>query len=146
MPNPPPSLLANEERLWTFDLDKSQVRGRYDCVRDIRRSHCQPFCACMLLNWSKHMLASSWSREYWLLKIFCLLCVCFGTRGLTSNNLEAWSRILHSVQEGGPGPSPGRRVLLPDCGNFLDLRMNLDCRISWQRGKRALKTGTAATM
>jgi hypothetical protein len=39
------NLSANGKRLWTFDLDKSQVRGRYNCIRDIRKSHCQPFCA-----------------------------------------------------------------------------------------------------
>jgi hypothetical protein len=46
MPYPhPPSLLANQERLWTFDLYKSQVRGRYNCIRDIRRNHHWPFCS-----------------------------------------------------------------------------------------------------
>jgi hypothetical protein len=43
----PSSLLAIQERLWTFDLDKSQVRSRCNCVRDIRRSHYQSFCAHM---------------------------------------------------------------------------------------------------
>jgi hypothetical protein len=41
----PPSLLANWERLWNFDLDKSQVRHRYNCIRAIRRTHWQSFCA-----------------------------------------------------------------------------------------------------
>jgi hypothetical protein len=35
-----PSLLTNRARLWTFDQDKSQVRGRCNCVRNMRRSHC----------------------------------------------------------------------------------------------------------
>jgi hypothetical protein len=78
----PPSLLASRERLWTLDLNKSQVRGRYKCVRDIRRSHCQPFCAFVLLSWNEHMPASSWSREIALSR-FSVSCVSvFGTRGL----------------------------------------------------------------
>jgi hypothetical protein len=83
MPLPiPPSLSTNWKRLWTFDLDKSQLRGKYNCVRDIRRSHCQPFCACMLLSWSEHMLAPSWSREIALSR-FSVSCVSvFSTRGL----------------------------------------------------------------
>jgi hypothetical protein len=79
----PPSLLANQERLWTFDLDKSQVRGRYNCIRDIRRSHCQPFWACVLLSRSEHMLAPSWSREIALSR-FSVSCVSvFSTRRLS---------------------------------------------------------------
>jgi hypothetical protein len=42
----PLSVLANWERLWTSDLDKSQVRGRYNCIRDVRRSHSWTFCVC----------------------------------------------------------------------------------------------------
>jgi hypothetical protein len=83
----PPSLLANQGRLWTFDLNKSQVRGRCNCVRDIR-SHCQAFCACMLLSRSEHMLAPSWSRENWLVKIFCLLSVCFWHQRVTNSNIR----------------------------------------------------------
>jgi hypothetical protein len=45
----PLNLLANWERLWTFDLDKSQMRGRYNCIKDIRKSHCQPFCLLVCL-------------------------------------------------------------------------------------------------
>jgi hypothetical protein len=82
----PPSHLANQERLWTFDLDKSQVGGRNNCIRDIRRSHCQPFCACVLLSGSEHMLAPSWSGENCLVKIFCLLCVCFWHRRVITSN------------------------------------------------------------
>jgi hypothetical protein len=91
----PPTLLANQGRLWTFDLDKSQVRGRYDCVRDIRRSHCQPFCACLWLSGNKHMLAPSWSRENYLVKIFYLLCVCFRHRRVINSNtsyLGSWDQ------------------------------------------------------
>jgi hypothetical protein len=53
-PNPSPKPFSQSGRLWTFDLDKSQVRGKYDCVRDIRRSHCQPLCACVFaqLEWA----------------------------------------------------------------------------------------------
>jgi hypothetical protein len=84
-----PSVLANRERLWTFDLDKSQVRGRYNYIRDIRRSHCQPFYACVLLSGSEHMLAPCWSRENYLVKIFCLLCVCFQHwRAINSNSMN----------------------------------------------------------
>jgi hypothetical protein len=78
-----PSLLANQERLWTFDLDKSHVRGRYNCVRDVRRSHCQPFCACVLLSWSEHMLAPSWSREIALSRFSVSSVSIFSTRGLS---------------------------------------------------------------
>jgi hypothetical protein len=83
----PPSLLASWGKLWTFDLDKSHVRGRYNCVRDIRRSNCQPFCACVSLSRSEHMLAPSWSRENCLAKIFCLLCVCFQHRRVINSNI-----------------------------------------------------------
>jgi hypothetical protein len=41
----PPSLLGNRERLRTSDLGKSQVGGRYNCIRDVRRSHSLPSCA-----------------------------------------------------------------------------------------------------
>jgi hypothetical protein len=81
----PLSLLSNQESLWTFDLDKSQVRGRYDCIRDIRRSHCHPFCAWLacLLSRSEHMLALSWSREIALSR-FSVSCVSvFRTGGLS---------------------------------------------------------------
>jgi hypothetical protein len=82
VPNPSPSLLANQEGLWTFDLDKSQVRGRYNCVRDIRRSHCWPFCA--------HMSAQlEWIHTCTLLikrncpvKIFYLVCLFSAPEGL----------------------------------------------------------------
>jgi hypothetical protein len=74
----PPSLSANREGLWFFDLDKSQVRGRYDCLRDIRRSHCQPFCACMFAQ-------LEWAHICTLL-IFCLLCVCFWYWGINNSN------------------------------------------------------------
>jgi hypothetical protein len=83
----PPSLLANQGRLWTFDLDKSQVRGRYNCIRDIRRSHCQPLCACVLLSGSENMLAPSCSRENYLVKIFCLLYVCFQHWRVINSNM-----------------------------------------------------------
>jgi hypothetical protein len=83
----PPRLLASWERLWTFGLDKSQVTGRYNCIRDIRRSHCQPLCTCMLLSRSEHMLAPSWSRENCLVKIFCLLCVCFRRWRVINSNI-----------------------------------------------------------
>jgi hypothetical protein len=90
-PNPsPPSLLANRRRVWTFDLEKSHVRGRYDCIRDIRRSHCQPFCACMMLSGSEHVLAPSWSRENFLVKIFCLLCVCSPHQRVINSNTFLW--------------------------------------------------------
>jgi hypothetical protein len=80
--NPSPSLLANRGRLWTFDLNQSQVRGRYNCIRDIRRSLCRPFCACVLLSWSEHMLSPSWSREIALSR-FSVCCVSiYSTRGL----------------------------------------------------------------
>jgi hypothetical protein len=95
----PPSLLANWGRLWIFDLDKSQVRGRYVWVRDIRRSHCQPFCACVLLSRSEHMLALSWSRTNYLVKIFCLLCVCFWHRRVINSNTTP-SRLLQLKTEG----------------------------------------------
>jgi hypothetical protein len=81
----PPSLLANWERLWIFDLDKSQVRGRYNCVREIRRSHCQPFCACVFtlagVSTCLHPLDNC------LVKIFFLLCVCFRHQRVNNSNI-----------------------------------------------------------
>jgi hypothetical protein len=53
------SPLANRERMWTFDLDKSQVRGGYNCVREIRRATVSHF----VLSWSEYMLAPFWSKE-----------------------------------------------------------------------------------
>jgi hypothetical protein len=80
-PGPAPRLLANQERLWTFDLNKSQVRGRYNCVRDIRRSYCQPFCArvCSAGVSSLHLLI----KRNCLVKIFLsLVCLFLTLEGL----------------------------------------------------------------
>jgi hypothetical protein len=96
----PPSLLDNMERLFTFDLDKSQMRGRYNWVRDVRRSHCQPFCACVFayLEWA-HACTLLIKRNC-LVKIFCLLCACFQHQRVSnSNSLGAQSRILHFTWE-----------------------------------------------
>jgi hypothetical protein len=100
------------------------------------------------------MLLLSWLRENCLVKSFCLLCVCFQhQRVINSNNLGAQSRILHSVQEGGPSPSLGRHALLPDCSSTgVQPRMTIFWICKWTQtaefldnmSKRALKTGTAA--
>jgi hypothetical protein len=155
MPLPiPPSLSTNWKRLWTFDLDKSQVRGKYNCVRDIRRSHCQPFCACMLLSWSEHMLAPSWSREIALSR-FSLLCVCFQHQRVSnSNNLGFRPGYYIPSGKRGPDPDPERCVLLPNCSSpeIWPRAMTFQiCEWTWTAefldkvGKRSLKTGTAVT-
>jgi hypothetical protein len=93
---PNPSLLANQERLWTFDLDKSQVRGRYNCIRDIRRSHCQSFCACVLLRGSEYMLDQgkiSLSR----FSVFCVSCFRHW-RVINSNSLGRWCLLNIALQ------------------------------------------------
>jgi hypothetical protein len=64
-----------------FDLDKAQVRGRYNCIRDIRRNSCQPFVFACLLSGSEHMLAPSWSREIALLRFSASCVSVFGTGG-----------------------------------------------------------------
>jgi hypothetical protein len=77
----PASLLANWEILWTFDPDKSQVRGRYNCIRDIRRSHCQPFRAHMSAQLEWIHACTLLIKRNCLVKIFCLCGSVFGTRG-----------------------------------------------------------------
>jgi hypothetical protein len=86
---------------------------------------------------------------------FCLLCVCFWHQKIINSiNLGAWSRILHSVWEGGPDPSLGRGILLPDCSSpEVCLRGATFQICEWTRtaefldnvSKRTLKTGTVAT-
>jgi hypothetical protein len=93
-PNPSPKPFNQSKEIVNFDLDKSQVRSWYDCVRDIRRSHCQPSCACVLLSGSEHRLAPSWARENWLVKIFCLLCVCFWNQRVINSKNPTWTNIL----------------------------------------------------
>jgi hypothetical protein len=77
----PLSLLANWEGLWTFKLDKSQVRGKYNCVRDIRRSHCQPFCAHVSTQLEWIHACTLLIKRNCLVKIFSVSCVSvFSTR------------------------------------------------------------------
>jgi hypothetical protein len=68
----PLSFLANQKRLWTFDLDKSQVRGKYNCIRDIRRSHCWPFCAWVSAQLEWVYACPLLIKRNCLVKIFCL--------------------------------------------------------------------------
>jgi hypothetical protein len=138
----PPSLLVNRGRLWTFDLDKSWVRGRYNSIRDIRWGHTGPFCVHVSaqLEWT-HACTLLIKRNY-LIKIFCLSYVCFWHwRVFNSNNLGIWSGILHSVQKEGSlavpwGDTACCLVWQPrgsaDGDNFLDLWINSESRISWQ--------------
>jgi hypothetical protein len=77
-----PSLSANWERLWTFGLDKSQARGKYNCIRDTRRSHWQPFCAHVStqLEW---MHAPFWLKEIALSRFsLSLMCLFLTPEGL----------------------------------------------------------------
>jgi hypothetical protein len=80
--NPSPSLLANRERLWTFDMDKSHIRGRYNFVRVIKRSHCQPFCAHVSAQLKWIHTCTLLIKRNCLVKIFSVSCVSiFGTKG-----------------------------------------------------------------
>jgi hypothetical protein len=88
----PPSLLANRGRLWTFDLDKSWVRGKYNYIRDIRRSHCQPFCARMSAQLEWVHTCTLLIKKHCLVKIFCLSCVCFQHRKVFNSNM-AWDSL-----------------------------------------------------
>jgi hypothetical protein len=151
----PPSLLTSWERLWTFDLDKSQVRGRYSCVRDIRRSHCQPFCAHMSAQLEWVYACTILIKRNCPVKIFCLSCVCFQHWSVfNSNNLEAYLGFYIPSRKGGPSLSLGRCVLLPGCeGPEVRLRVTTFWIFEWTRtpefldnvGKSALKTGTVTT-
>jgi hypothetical protein len=95
-----PSLLANGERLWTFDLDKSQVRRRYSCVRDIRRSHCRPFCAHMStqLEWihACTLLTKRNCQDF-----LCLSCVCFWHWRVFNSNIFYHLLLEVKLQEQG---------------------------------------------
>jgi hypothetical protein len=64
-----------------------------------------------LLSWSEHMLAPSWSRENCFVRIFCFLCVCFRYQRFINSNTGG----ACSGRGGGPTPSLGRCILLPDC-------------------------------
>jgi hypothetical protein len=148
------SLLANQERLWTFDLDKSQVRGRYDSVRDIKRSHCQPSCACMLLIGSEHMLAPSWSREIALSR-FSVSCVSvFGTGESLIPTI--WGLVWDFTFRMGrgscsfPGETcPAAWLQRPEVGlrttTFGICKWTQTAEFLDKAGKRALKTGTVVT-
>jgi hypothetical protein len=81
--------------------------------------------------------------------------VCFQhQRVINCNNLGALSGILHSIWEGGPSPFPRRCVLLPDCSGPEVWPRTTFWVCEWIRTaefldnvvKRALKTGTTATM
>jgi hypothetical protein len=127
----PPSLLANWGRLWTFDLDKSWVRGRY--------GH---FVHACLLRWSKYLLTSFWSKEVALSR-FSVSCVSvFGTAESlipTIWGLGPGFYILFRKRDPWPFPGemhPAAWLRQPwdsvDGDNFLDLQMNSDSRISWR--------------
>jgi hypothetical protein len=130
----PPSLLANQERLWTLDLDKSQVRGRYNCIRDIRRSHCQPFCACVLLSRSEHMLVPSWSRETALSRFSVSCASVFGTGGL-SVPTDRRAEPGKSVPECTCAPSACLPALniLPDKARWWEI--DREFQVSWKLQK-----------
>jgi hypothetical protein len=94
-----PSLSANQGRLWTFDLDKSWLRGRYNCVRDIRRSHGWPFCALVSAQLEYVHACTLLIKRNCLVKTFCLSCVCFWHRRVfNSNNWEPKDSTLGSGQ------------------------------------------------
>jgi hypothetical protein len=121
----PPSLLVNQERLWTFDLDKSQVRGRYNCIREIRRSHCQPFCVYMFaqLEWAHlHPL----DQEKIALSRYSVSCVSvFGTGGLSIPTIW-W------LDPGFYIPS-GKGVLALPWGNVSCCLIAVALRFGWGR-------------
>jgi hypothetical protein len=115
----PPSLLANwedcEPLTW---MDKSQVRGRYNCLRDIRRSHCQPFCASVFAQLERaHACTRLIKRKLPCQDFLSLICLFFAPECCQFQKSGGSSRISHSIQEGGPGPSLWRCILLSDCGS-----------------------------
>jgi hypothetical protein len=61
--------------------DKSQVRDRYHCVRDIRRSHCQPSCACVFAQRGSAHAFTLLIKRNCLVKIFYQCVSVFGTGG-----------------------------------------------------------------
>jgi hypothetical protein len=78
----PPSLLANRERLRTSDLGKSQVGGRYNCIRDVRRSHCRPSCAHVSAQLEWVHACTLLIKRNCLVNIFCLSCLFSAPEGL----------------------------------------------------------------
>jgi hypothetical protein len=108
-----PSLLANWGRLWTFNLDKFQVRGRYNLVRDIRRSHCWPFCA--------HM--SAWTlliKRNCLVKIFSVSHVSvFGTGASLIPTRQKVIKILYHSSSNSPSTNKQLFVSIYFLGKML---------------------------
>jgi hypothetical protein len=152
----PPSLLANRERLWTFDLDKSQVRGWYNCVRDIRRNYCQPFCVHMSAQLEWIRACTLFIKRNCLVKFFSVSRVSvFSTSGsLIPTIWEPGPGFYILSKKGGPGPSLRRSILLPGCGGPKVRPVATTfwiCKWTWtpqfldNEGKRALKTETMAT-
>jgi hypothetical protein len=79
----PPSLLANRERLWTFDLDKSQEKGRYNSQGYKKEPLSTILCLHVCLAGVSTCLYPL-DQEKIALSRFSVACVSvFGTRGLS---------------------------------------------------------------
>jgi hypothetical protein len=104
----PLSLLANQEKLWTFDLDKSQVRSSYNFVRDIRRSHCQPFCAYKSIQLKWICACTLLSKRNCLVKSFSVSRVSvFGIRESLIPTIGGLVQDFTFCPERVPWPFPG---------------------------------------
>jgi hypothetical protein len=152
----PLSLLANRERSWTFDLNKSQVRGRCNYIRDIRRSHCPPFCAHVFAQLEWIRACTLLIKRNCLVKIFSVspVSVFCTRRSLIPTIWEPGPGYYIPSRKRDSGPSLGRCVLLPSCsGPKVWPMMTTFWIYEWtwtpefldNACKRALKTGTAAT-
>jgi hypothetical protein len=83
----PPSLLANWEDCEPLTWTNPRWGAGTTVSRIQKGATVSHFVLACLLSGNDHMLAPSW-RENCLVKIFCLLCVCFWhQRVINSNNV-----------------------------------------------------------
>jgi hypothetical protein len=137
-------------------LEKSQVRVRYTCVRDISRSDCWPFCVHVSSQLEWMNACTLLIKTNCLVYIFYVSCVSvFITGGSLIPTI--WGLSLGFCipsKKGDPSPSPERCILLPGCGcpKVWLVTIFQICKWTWtpefldSAGKRALKTGTTMTV